>query len=114
MAAGLTGLGTKRRNRRLPIIPIFSVLLLAAATGMFTYQLIRFTQQSEQLASDVTVAGVSVGGLSPAQAISRWEQAYAQPVVLYYADSPILLDPAALGFRPNSETMYAQARSAIE
>lgn len=112
--AVLTGLGTRKRSRRLPIIPILSFLLLVAALALFTYELILFTQRADQFTTAVTVGGVEVGGLAPADAVTRWEQAYAQPVVLYYADSPILLDPATLGFRMNSETMYAQARSAIE
>jgi beta-lactamase class A len=114
MAAGLSGLGTKKKTRRLPIIPILSLLLLVGAGAVFTYELMRFTQRADQIAADVTVAGVQVGGLAPPQAITRWEQAYAQPVVLYYADSPILLDPASVGFRTNSDTMVAAARSAIE
>lgn len=114
MSAGLTGLGTRKRNRRLPIIPILSFLMIVAAIGLLTFEMIRFTQRSEQLASDVTVAGIEVGGLSPLEAVSRWEQAYAEPIILYYADSPILLYPAEIGFRVNTESMLAASRSAIE
>lgn len=114
MAAGLTGLGTKKRTRRLPIIPIFSVLFLTVAVGLAALELVRFTQQAEQLADDVLLGGIPVGGLSPSEAVTRLDRAYAQPVILYYADSPILLDPAAVGFRTNRETMLASARSAME
>ncbi len=114
MSAGLTGLGTRKRSRRLPILPFLSFAMIAAAIGLLTLEMIRFTQRSEQLASDVTVASIEVGGLSPLEAVSRWEQAYAEPVVLYYADSPILLYPAEIGFRVNTESMMAASRSAIE
>jgi hypothetical protein len=114
MATGLTGLGTRKRNRRIPVIPILSALMLTGALALLMVHLFQFTQQAEQIASDVSVAGVEVGGLSPLEARSRWEQAYAQPVILYYADSPILLDPARINFRTNSEAMFASARSAIE
>jgi len=114
MTAGLTGLGTRKRSRRLPILPFLSIVTIALAIGLFALELVRFTQEADALASDVTVAGIAVGGLSPSEAVTRWEQAYAQPIVLYYADSPILLDPPSLGFRVNSETMFAAARSAIE
>lgn len=88
--------------------------MLLGALGLFIMELWQFTQRAEQLASDVTVGGIDVGGLSPAEAVARWEQAYAQPVLLYYADSPIVLDPGEVGFRTNSDTMFAAVRSAIE
>ena len=112
--SGLTGLGTRKKTRNLPIIPIFSWILILLAIGLFALQLVNFSQQNNQLAGDVTVGGVDVGGLSPDEARTRWEQAYAQPVVLWYNDSPILLDPAAVGFRTNQESMLAAARSASQ
>jgi beta-lactamase class A len=112
--SGLTGLGTRRRARRLPIIPIFSWVFILLAAGMFALELIRFSQQIDTLSTDVTVAGVDVGGLSAEDARSRWEQAYAQPITLWYENSPILLDPAAVGFRTNQDSMLAAARAASE
>lgn len=109
----LTGLGTRqRRSRRVsPIIPIVSTLMLLGAFGIFVFELILFSQQQELLPNDITVAGINVGGLPPGEAIGRWEQAYAEPVVLMYEDSPILLDPGAVGFRMNNDVMLAAARS---
>jgi beta-lactamase class A len=111
---GLTGLGTRRKPRRLPIIPVFSWLFILSAAGLFALELIRFSQQIDRLSTDVTVAGVNVGGLSGQDAVSRWEQAYAQPITLWYDQSPIVLDPAAVGFRTNQESMLAAARAASE
>lgn len=113
-SSGLTGLGTRKKTRNLPIIPIFSWILILLAIGLFALQLINFSQQSDHLAGDVTVGGVDVGGLSAAEAVARWEEAYAQPIVLWYNNSPILLDPAAVGFRTNQESMLAAARSASQ
>ncbi|MFN8379083.1 MAG: serine hydrolase [Anaerolineae bacterium] len=113
-SSGLTGLGTRKKTRSLPIIPIFAWLLILLAIGLFALQLVNFSQQSDQLAGDVTVGGVDVGGLSAAEAVARWEEAYAQPIVLWYNDSPILLDPAAVGFRTKQESMLAAARSASQ
>ena len=116
MASGtsLTGLGTRRKSRRLPIIPIFSWACLLIAVLLFAFELIRFSQQIDRLSADVSVGGVSVGGLSAAEAVARWEQAYAQPITLWYENSPILLDPASVGFRTNRESMLAAARAASE
>jgi hypothetical protein len=109
---GLTGLGTKKRVRRLPIIPIFSWLFLILAAGLFLLELVRFSQEADRLATEVTVAGVEVGGLSPSEAVARWEEAFAEPITLWYGTSPILLDPAQVDFRTNQASMLAAARTA--
>jgi hypothetical protein len=114
MTSTLSGKGTKQRRRSLPILPILSILSIILALGVFGFELIRFTQAAERLAPEITVAGVEVGGMPAEQAVASWEQAYAQPVLLYYDDSPILLDPGEVGFRMNSEVMFATARSTIE
>ena len=107
----LSGLGTRRRARRLPIVPLLSWLFILVAIGLLMLELIRFSQQSERFSTEVVVAGVPVGGLSTVDAANRIEQAYAQPVTIWYADSPIQLDPASIGFRTNREAMLAEART---
>lgn len=87
------------------------MLLMFLALGLLMLELIRFSQQAERFAADVLVAGIDVGGLTTADAASRIEQAYAAPITLWYEDSPIQLDPAAVGFRTNREAMLAAARS---
>jgi hypothetical protein len=47
----------------------------------------------------------------PGEAVATWERALSQPVTLWYEDSPILLDPTAIGFRSNNAVMLAAARS---
>lgn len=111
----LSGLGTKRNRRpTLPILAIVSSLLLLSAIGMFILELLSFSQQQNRLPADVTVAGIPVGGQLPGEAIATWERALSHPITLWYQDSPILLDPAALGLRINSETMLAEAQAASE
>jgi beta-lactamase class A len=108
--SSLSGLGTRRR-RRLPILPIISLALLTIATALFVFELVGFSQQQNRLANGVSIAGVNIGGKPLTEAAVDVETAYAQPVVLYYNDSPILLDPSAVGFRLNEDTMLAQASS---
>jgi beta-lactamase class A len=112
--SGLTGLGTKRKARRIPVIGLLSWLFILGAIGLFSLQLVRFSQQADTLSVDVNVAGIDVGGLSAVEAVSRWEQAFAAPITLWYANSPIRLDPASVGFRTNQESMLAAARAASE
>jgi len=81
------------------------------ALGLLMLELIRFSQQVERYAADVVVAGVDVGGLTTTDAANKLEQAYAAPITLWYDNSPIVLDPAQVGFRTNREAMLASARS---
>ena len=112
MTSSLSGLGTKRRrSRRFPLLPVLSSLMLLGAIGLFIYELITFSQQQDRLPASVTVAGVSVGGMLPGEAIATWERALSEPITLWYEDSPILLDPAAIGFRSNNAAMLAEARA---
>jgi hypothetical protein len=108
----VTGLGTKGRPQRLPVLRIVSVLMLTASIGLFVFYLVRFSQQQERLAADVSVAGVRVGGLLSREALAELESSYAQPVVLYYNNAPILLDPGSVGFRLSAESMLAAATAA--
>ncbi|MBI1280071.1 MAG: hypothetical protein GC179_18225 [Anaerolineaceae bacterium] len=108
----MTTMGTlnKRRKRRgLPIVQIMSVLMIFAAIGLFIFYLVRFSQQPDKLPGDVSVAGVSVGGLSKREALSTIVSAYQKPVILYYGDSPIQLDPSTVGFTISGESMLASA-----
>jgi beta-lactamase class A len=55
----------------------------------------------------LTIAGVEVGGLEKTEALERILQVYSTPVELYYGDNLILLNPAAVGFRLDTEVMLA-------
>jgi hypothetical protein len=44
--------------------------------------------------------------------MQAWEDAYSSPITIWYADAPIQLDPAAVGFSTQRATMLAAARSA--
>ncbi len=110
----VTGLGTKRSRRSLPVVQLVSVLFILVAIGLFIFNLVRFSQQQESLPADVSAGGVNVGGLLSREALTRLETAYRQPVILYYGNSPILLDPGSVGFRMSSESMLASAGASRE
>jgi beta-lactamase class A len=97
---------------RIPIIPIVSFAMLAVAVTWLVIELLRFSAQSDRLPLGVSVAGIDVGGLTPAEAMQAWEDAYSSPITIWYADAPIQLDPASVGFSTQRATMLAAARSA--
>lgn len=107
------GLGTKQASGggRLPIIPIFSILLLLIGVVLFGQELVAYSNTENNLQADVEIAGVQVGGMSESEAQERIETVYLdQPIKLSYEGNPILLDPRTAGFRLNMDSMLAQAR----
>ncbi|MBK8025895.1 MAG: serine hydrolase [Chloroflexi bacterium] len=111
MTTSLSGLGTRRRGQRISILPVFSWLFIALSVGLLLLELVRFSQTAERFAADVTVAQIPVGGLTNTDAASLLERTYASPITLWYQESPIIMDPTALGFRLNRDDMLAQART---
>ncbi len=107
---GLTGIGTRQRRNRPHRLMFFSIMLILSAVFLFLQQLIVFSQQEARIPENVIVGDVDVGGLLPSEAQAAWVQTYAQPIVLYYQDSPIMLDPASVGFRVNWQAMLADAQ----
>lgn len=105
--------GRRRGRRNWPlVIQLISVMMLLAAVGLFVFYLVQFSQEGESLPQDVRVGGVAVGGLSSREALNALEQAYREPVFVYYRESPILLDPASVGFQLNSQSMLADVAAA--
>jgi beta-lactamase class A len=101
-----------QRGAQLPLLEITSALLLLIAIVMGMFELVKYSGAKDSLQTDLTIAGIAVGGLDPSDAQVRWEQVYQdQPVQLFYEGNLILLDPAAVGFHINSEVMLAEARA---
>ena len=108
----VTGLGTARKGGiRLPILALFSGGFVLAALILFALELSRFSMGRDFLQTDITVADIPVTGMTLKDAAAAWESAYEQPIELDYQGSPILLRPAEIGFRTNSEVMLADIRS---
>lgn len=107
--------GHLRENRRglqLPILEIFSALLFLTAVVLTMLELVSYSNTVDALQTDLTIAGIPVGGLEEDEAQARWEAVYIdQPITLVYGGSTIMLDPVTAGFRTNSDAMLAEARA---
>jgi beta-lactamase class A len=102
--------GGKVRNRNTNIILRgVSILFLTIAFVITVTSLITYSRQRNSYPSGMTVAGVPVGGLSPAQASQRLLEVYTSPIEATYNDAIIHIDPVAVGFQVNVETMLAAA-----
>ncbi|HLY25219.1 MAG TPA: serine hydrolase [Aggregatilineales bacterium] len=107
------GFGRARRRSGLPILALFSGVLLLAALVAFALELSRFASNRDLLQVDITVAGVPVTGLKLSEAVNTWEAVYNQPVELDFQGSPILLSPADIGFNINSQLMLSDVQSKV-
>jgi beta-lactamase class A len=103
-------LGERRRRLSLPVLEILSSILLLVASVLVMLELVRYSQQKDELPTDLTIAGVAVGGLSEGDAQARLESVYVgQAIQLVYDGNPILLQPSQINFRLNSDLMISEA-----
>jgi hypothetical protein len=98
------------RNRNTNVILRgVSILFLTAALILSIVSLVRYSRQRSAYPAGMNIAGVPVGGLSPAEASQRLLEVYTSPVEVLYGGAVIHIDPAVVGFQPDIETMLAAA-----
>ncbi len=98
------------RNRNTNIILRgVSILFLTVALVLGIISLVEYSRQRNNYPATMTIAGVPVGGLSPAEASQRLLEVYTAPIEVLYNDAVIHIDPAVVGFQPDIETMLAAA-----
>ena len=98
------------RNRNTnTILRGVSILFLTAALVLSIISLIRYSRQRNNYPAGMSIAGVSVGGLTPTDASQRLLEVYTSPVEILYNDAVIHIDPGVVGFQADIETMLAAA-----
>ena len=100
------------RRGRIDLLRWISIGLLIAAIGLIFYELVSYSRLRARLPDQLTIAGVPVGGLDKLEALERITQVYSTPVELYYDEDLILLNPANVGFRLDTEVMLAASEMA--
>ena len=86
-----------------------SILFLTAALVLTITSLVSYSRQRNNYPIAMTIGGVPVGGLTPAQTSQRLLEVYTSPIEIYYNDAIIHIDPGAVGFEVDIETMLAAA-----
>jgi beta-lactamase class A len=86
-----------------------SLLLVLLAVVVTLLQLVRFSRLWINFPSDLSIAGVPIGQLSRQAAAQRLLRIYSQPIELFYNDAVIHLDPTAVGFVLDNDSMLAAA-----
>jgi beta-lactamase class A len=86
-----------------------SIGMLLAAVSLFFYELVAFSRKRARMPENLTIAGVHVGGLNQSETLEKLLQIYSTPIDMMYGDQLILLNPASVGFRLDTEVMLAAA-----
>ena len=98
------------RNRNTnTILRGVSILFLIGAFVLTVVSLITYSRQRTGYPAGMTIAGVPVDGLSPAEASQRLLEVYTSPIEVKYNDAVFHIDPGAVGFSVDIETMLAAA-----
>ncbi len=102
--------GGRLRNRNTNIILRgTSIFLLSAALVLIIISLIGYSRQRNNYPAGMSIGGVPVGGLTPAQASQRLLEVYTSPIEVQYGAAVIHVDPGVVGFEPDVDSMLAAA-----
>lgn len=98
------------RNRNTnTILRGVSILFLTGALVITITSLIAYSRQRNNYPRGMTIGGVPVDGLSPAQASQRLLEVYTTPIQAQYDQAVFYIDPGSVGFQIDMETMLAAA-----
>lgn len=86
-----------------------SILLIIAAVVLAVTSLVGYSRQRNSYPPGMTIAGVPVGGLGPADASQRLLEVYTTPIEASYAGSIIHVEPELVGFDLDVDSMMAAA-----
>ncbi len=91
---------------RIPWLRWLSLGFLVAAIALTALEMAQYSRLQNRLPVDTMIAGVPVGGLTRDEAIQRLLEVYSTPVELVYDDAVIWLEPAAVGFELDFNSMF--------
>jgi beta-lactamase class A len=98
------------RNRNTNIVLRgMSIVFISIAIVLTTISLIGYSRQRNNYPAGMTIGGVPVGGLTPAEASQRLLEVYTSPVEVRYGEAVIQIDPSVIGFQVDVESMLAAA-----
>jgi len=83
----------------------FAILTLLILVGAWLYAGWKSSQRV--FPQGVSIAGLSMAGMTREQALAMLSEAYAQPITVYYEERPILLVPEMVGLVLNVEATSA-------
>ena len=98
-----------RRSRSFQPLRWLSLLCLFTAIGLIVFQLINFSRIRANFPAGMTIAGVPAGGLDRGKAAQRLLEYFSLPIEIEYGENIIQVNPSALGFTLDINSMLAVA-----
>lgn len=86
----------------------FSIAILLATAAMILFELVSYSRDQTRIPRGVTVAGLSLGGMTSQEAMQTLLQVYSQPIEAHYRESVFFIQPSQVGFLLNSTSMLAE------
>jgi beta-lactamase class A len=85
----------------------FSIATLLATATVILYELVSYSRARTQIPQGITIAGLSVGGMTSQEASQLLVQAYNQPIAIRYNQEVFFITPSQVGFTPDIAGMLA-------
>ncbi|NJC98053.1 MAG: hypothetical protein FIB03_17245 [Anaerolineae bacterium] len=98
------------RNRSsIPVLRGYSIAFLSIAIVITIISLIGYSRERNNNPGGMTIGGVNVGGVDPQIASERVLQVYSSPIEVQYGEAVIHVEPSAVGFELDIDSMIAAA-----
>ena len=85
----------------------FSIATLLATATVILYELVSYSRARTQIPPGITIAGLSVGGMTSQDASQLLLRVYSQPIEVHYNTDVFYLTPSQVGFTPDIASMLA-------
>ena len=90
------------------------IIISAVVTFFFAWQYFDFCQANHTLPAGMTMAGLSVEGLTREQALGALDGAFAAPIEVIYQEQRLALSPDTVELRYNAEATAAKLDEALD
>lgn len=92
---------------------VWLIIVVALAVFLLAWQYWNYCSVSRTLPAETTIAGLSVGGMTRAEALNVIEVAFATPLKVTYREQRLSLDPSTVELRYDAEQTAARLDAAL-
>jgi beta-lactamase class A len=85
----------------------FSIAVMLATAGLILFELVSYSRDQTRIPRGITIAGLSLGGMTSQEAMQMLLQVYSQPVEVHYNESVFYIQPSQVGFTLDTASMLA-------
>lgn len=85
----------------------FSIATILATAALVLFELVSYSRAQTRIPRGITIAGLSLGGMTSQEAMQMLLQVYSQPVEVHYNESIFYLLPSQFGFTLDTASMLA-------